>query len=295
MQQIGRQLFLDQSLQSIEDKIAPISELFRLQGMDDMEIRERLYLPNQPLSPSILILAASRGKYLGDLTEDRPKTMLKIGGKPLLEHIVDMFNSLGINQISAVLGYKNDSVNVPGIEYKTNLDFGDSGELVSLSIGLDGLNVEAGDIIVCYGDVIAKKYIPQILMDVGEDLAIVVDTNWISPNSPTRRADYVTCSSEFSRGHFDQHVYLERIGENIESSSIHGEWTGFFKISANKVDTVLQVLNSLLQDGSNRNADMTKLLNELVTTGVKIAVVYTTGNWIDINTIEDLLSAGDFL
>lgn len=294
MQHIGRQLFLEESLQSIEDKITPISVLFRLQGMDDMEVRERLYLPGQPISPSVLILAATRGNDLWDLTEDRPKTMLKIGGKPLLGHILDMFNSLGMNRITAVLGYKKDSVNIPGIEYKTNPDFGDTGELVSLSIGLDGLGAHGADIIVCCGDVIAKKYIPQILMDVPEQLAIVVDTNWMSTPNQHRRTDYVTCSTEFRRGHFDEHVHLGYVGEDIESSNVHGEWTGFLKISSGKLDFVLQVLDSLLEEGSNRDANMPQLLNELIRRGEKIGVAYTTGNWIDVNTIHDLLSAGDF-
>jgi len=46
-----------------------------------------------------LILAAGLGTRLLPLTKDTPKCMIKVGGKPVLEHLVDHLNSFGITEI----------------------------------------------------------------------------------------------------------------------------------------------------------------------------------------------------
>ena len=46
-----------------------------------------------------LILAAGRGTRLGDLTKDKPKPIIEIGGKTILQRIVENFHSHGIYQI----------------------------------------------------------------------------------------------------------------------------------------------------------------------------------------------------
>lgn len=53
-----------------------------------------------------LILAAGKGTRLGKLTKDTPKVMLRVGGKPCLEHLVNHLNSFGITEIIVNLHHK---------------------------------------------------------------------------------------------------------------------------------------------------------------------------------------------
>jgi len=46
-----------------------------------------------------MILAAGLGTRLGKLTEEIPKALVKVNGKPMLEHVVDYLKSYGINEI----------------------------------------------------------------------------------------------------------------------------------------------------------------------------------------------------
>jgi len=52
-----------------------------------------------------VLLAAGRGKRLSALTDNIPKPMLEVAGKPLLGHIVDALAASGVRDIAIVTGY----------------------------------------------------------------------------------------------------------------------------------------------------------------------------------------------
>ena len=60
-----------------------------------------------------IILAAGEGKRLRPLTDDRPKTMVKLFGMSLLERQIITLNNCGINDIVVVGGYKDETIIFP--------------------------------------------------------------------------------------------------------------------------------------------------------------------------------------
>jgi mannose-1-phosphate guanylyltransferase/phosphomannomutase len=57
-----------------------------------------------------LILAAGEGTRLRPLTLDRPKPMLPVGGRPVLEHLVHLLRYHGIGDIAINLHYKPEAI-----------------------------------------------------------------------------------------------------------------------------------------------------------------------------------------
>jgi dTDP-glucose pyrophosphorylase len=57
-----------------------------------------------------VVLAAGLGKRLATITVEKPKVLVKIGEKSLIEHNLDKLRGLGINQIALVIGYKGEMV-----------------------------------------------------------------------------------------------------------------------------------------------------------------------------------------
>ena len=53
-----------------------------------------------------LILAGGYGTRLGEETDQRPKPMVEIGGKPILWHIMKIYSYYGFNDFVILLGYK---------------------------------------------------------------------------------------------------------------------------------------------------------------------------------------------
>ena len=53
-----------------------------------------------------VILAGGLGTRLAEETNERPKPMVEIGGKPIIWHIMKIFSSYGINEFIVCCGYK---------------------------------------------------------------------------------------------------------------------------------------------------------------------------------------------
>jgi NDP-sugar pyrophosphorylase family protein len=63
-----------------------------------------------PSCTKAVILAAGRGTRMGALTEDLPKPMLPIAGRPMLEHIVHRLQQAALSQILIVVGYRRELI-----------------------------------------------------------------------------------------------------------------------------------------------------------------------------------------
>src|SRR5207302_968891 len=57
-----------------------------------------------------VILAAGKGTRMRELTNELPKPMLKVQGKPVLEHILEGLLSAGIREIFIVTGFRAEVI-----------------------------------------------------------------------------------------------------------------------------------------------------------------------------------------
>lgn len=58
----------------------------------------------------IVIMAGGLGTRLGELTKETPKPMLKVGNKPILEHIIETFVSFGFTKFMLSINYKAEII-----------------------------------------------------------------------------------------------------------------------------------------------------------------------------------------
>ncbi|MGD8728886.1 MAG: NTP transferase domain-containing protein, partial [Gemmatimonadota bacterium] len=294
MQETAATIAREESLLEVEERIAPVREVFRLQGASDLEIAERLYLPEQSVDLRAIVLAASRGVELGELTEDKPKAMVKVRGEPILSHIVTTYQAQGITDVTVVRGYRKDAVALPELTYVDNDDYATTGELYSLHLALEVSGESDEGILVSYGDVLFRKYVLEALAEAESDFAIAVDTNWMESVNRAREADYVSCSMPNTRHAFYSEVLLEKIGDELDPDRIHGEWMGLLKVSGEAVPRFRDMVADICSGPDGQAATIPTLLKRLVSGGEKVRVLYNTGHWLDVDSLDDILAAGDF-
>jgi phosphoenolpyruvate phosphomutase len=74
MQNTCAKIFKDGSIAGVEDEIASVSEIFRLQNQDEYLEMEKKYLPANPQLKAVILAAGSPGV----LAIDKPKTLITI-------------------------------------------------------------------------------------------------------------------------------------------------------------------------------------------------------------------------
>jgi glucose-1-phosphate cytidylyltransferase len=79
----------------------------------------------------VAILAGGMGTRLAEETDQRPKAMVEIGGKPILWHIMKHYSSYGFNEFIIALGYKKEVI----IRYFLDLHYYSSNLTVSTGDG----------------------------------------------------------------------------------------------------------------------------------------------------------------
>lgn len=91
------------------------NEIFQLPILDKKKRILGFYIFNQKtnnkkIKNSLFILAGGKGSRLKPLTNKTPKPMLKLNGKPILEHIIISAKNFGINEIIISVNYLSDQI-----------------------------------------------------------------------------------------------------------------------------------------------------------------------------------------
>jgi len=290
MQQTAQQVFEERSLRNVEDRVAPVAEVFRLQNADELAEAEQRYLPRREPARAI-VLAASRGRELGDLTANRPKAMAPIGGTPLLHKLATQFRKEGIRDLLVVRGYGKDEVHAPDARYVDNEDYENTGELSTLAHAADALE---GEVVIAYGDILFRRYILGLLLDAASDITLIVDAAWREKTSRNGNEDYVRTTAPHSLQYSDEEIHLTEMSNKLDPEATDGEWIGLLKTSLRGSATLREALAELQQRDDFPTLQMSDLFNHLIAKGEPIRILYITGHWLDVDNLDDLARAQSF-
>jgi phosphoenolpyruvate phosphomutase len=239
-----------------------------------------------------VILAAGPSPELGELTEDRPKAMLDVKGRPLLARQVEALNAAGIKDISVVVGWKREAVNLPNLRTYVVAEGG--GEVASLMEAAPELTRRT---IVLYGDILFDPAILERLLQAEGDVVLVVDRALADPAEPSARPGRDLVSTE---NHVDaKGRYLpgsdavRKVARDLPRAD--GEWIGMLMLSEEGAKKVKEAYDRLAREGKGgvhqakdlKSAALTDLLQVLVDGGVQVRSIDTYKGWIEIDTFED--------
>jgi phosphoenolpyruvate phosphomutase len=292
MQAVAARVHAEESIMDVEDRIASVTEIFRLQGADELQEAERRYIAPARAATRAIVLAASRGTELAGLTDHRPKVMLPIGGKPLLRRLVDEFKLQGVNDVTVVAGYKPETIDVQGVSILVNRAYADTGELASLACAREAFGEST---LILYGDLLFRAYILRDLLDARADVTVVIDSA-LATTMKSGTPDYAYCDAADDRSALHQDVRLQRI-ENAAhwaSRPPQGRFIGMLRVQGTGRARVLEALATLGRRPDFAHLGLPDLINHLIAGGEPVAVMYINGHWLDVNALDDIERAGRF-
>jgi phosphoenolpyruvate phosphomutase len=274
----------------VDKKVAPLSEIFRLVGQPMMEENEKRFVKNFKKAPSAVIVAAGFEENLWPLNSERPKAMLEIRGKSILERQRDLLRRAGIERIAVVTGYKREKVSLPQVQIYPNANYRTTGSLHSLFCAEEEAR---GKFVFLYGDVLFEEHVLEKLLKSKADVTLAVKRPLGSDGSKPER-DLVVL-----RGPAGQEE-IAAIGHQLGHSEANGEFMGLALFSKRGAQSLREIYESLSRKNGHsrfhnapnlRSAQFTDMIQEMLARKHKVHAVCLSGGWLDIETFEDYRKA----
>jgi len=290
------------------DRIVTLSEVYDIVGVPQMERDEKAFLPIGGEKITAIIPAAGFEKQLLPLIEDKPKCLLDIKGKTILERAVAALNEANIKEIAVVRGYKKEAIALPNIRYYDNDRYEETGELFSIFCAEGEMK---GRTIILYGDIIFDSTILEKLLKSPADFALVVDLAWrdqLERGGPPvhLNPDLVTfaeppgnsASSRFVMGD-DEHRVI-KIGQHLPLEHAHGEFIGMAMFSEKGTQAFRDCYRAsqeryrssgFHEAGSLSKASFTDLIQELIDQGHRVDAVPIFKGWMEVDSFDEYQKA----
>ena len=295
MRDVCRKIYGEQGLVAIEGEITSIQDVFELMGNQELAEAEKRYLTSTRKETHGIVIAASRGGKLGDLTEDQPKCMVDIRGKPLLRRLVSTLKKGGVRNVTVVRGYKKEKIDLPSITTVDNDSYDTTGEAYSLSRALPHME---GDCILSYGDILFRRFILDALLASTADIVLAVDARGQGQDfhDAGRKVDLVSCTRPFSGDYLEEiePTAVLKIGNDLSSNEVHGEWIGLARTNARGSEIIREQLKVMEKAKKLETATLLDLFSAILDAGHPITALYITGHWLDVDDAFDLAEARNF-
>ncbi len=228
-----------------------------------------------------VILAAGRGSRMKGFTDDRPKCLLELSGKRLLDWQVESLKRAGLDKILVVRGYLAESIQ-GDFATTENSRWSETNMVSSLLCAFK--QIEDSSVIVSYSDIVYKhEHLEKLIKDQG-DICITYDTNWEDLWS-LRNENPLDDAETFKQ---KDGVLLE-IGQKAKSiDEIEGQYMGLLKFSPKGQEIVKKYIETI-EPAKADKLDMTSLLQALLKEGATINTVAVDAGWCECDTQGDIL------
>lgn len=218
-----------------------------------------------------VIMAGGEGIRLRPLTENLPKPLLKIGAKPIIEHVIDRLAQFGIENIQISINYLGEKI----IEY-----FGD-GSIKRLNISYITELTKLGTI----GSLsLAKEFKNDTVLVMNSDLLTNIDLEEFYLEFENKKADMAIASIPYTVN--IPYAILETNNEEVISLKEKPNLTyysnaGVYLVRKDIVKTI----------PVNTFYNATDLIEQLIADKKKVIYYPILGYWLDIGKMDDYKKA----
>ncbi len=255
--------------------------LYQLPVVDDqgrvvrLESLQALY--KQPAFPNpVFLMAGGFGKRLRPYTDDCPKPLLEIGGKPILQTIIENFVKSGFRQFFIAVHYKAEQIKNyfgDGGRWGISISYIDEVEPMGTAGAIGLLPDDLSDVpmIVMNGDILTQIDFSRLLAYHNEQQAIATMC--------VRQYEYQIPYGVVSL----EHQRIVNIEEKPLQSCLAN--AGIYVLDHSLVKSI----------ATQKKLDMPALFNQQIALGETVSMFAVNDYWLDIGREADFLRAqGEF-
>ena len=236
----------------------------------------------RPVNPTnvskAVLLAAGKGTRMRELTNDLPKPMIAVRGKPILQHIVEGLAAAGVTHILIVVGYRAEVVRAffgdgskfgVSIEYTTQEVQDGTGRVVALAESFAG----SDPFVLSYGDILITPENYQTLVELGDAEALV--------SVKHNPGEVAKGGAVFVNERFEMTDLREKPAPGEPTSPWYN--AGVYTFRASIFTHIAQLPKS-----PRGEYELTDAIRTLAQSGCVVRVFELTGEWADVRDPEVL-------
>jgi UDP-N-acetylglucosamine diphosphorylase / glucose-1-phosphate thymidylyltransferase / UDP-N-acetylgalactosamine diphosphorylase / glucosamine-1-phosphate N-acetyltransferase / galactosamine-1-phosphate N-acetyltransferase len=225
-----------------------------------------------------VILAAGKGTRMRELTVDIPKPMVAVGGRPILERIINGLQAAGVRRFLIVVGYRKEVIEdhfMDGSNFGTEIRYVEqvlqdgTGKVVSLAEPFCG----ADPFILSYGDILVDFSFYRQLVELADDDEMLI--------SVKARQDVSKGGTVFLDS--NQRVIDLQEKQNRPMSGTHWYNAGIYAFRSSIFPYVAR-----LQKSTRGEYELTDAVRELAQATRRARAVEISGDWADVRDPEVL-------
>lgn len=230
-----------------------------------------------PVTQAVL-LAAGRGTRMKELTNDLPKPMLEVRGKPILQHIIEGLRNAGIQRVLIIVGYRGDVVRAHfengakfglAVEYVRQEVQDGTGRVVELAKDFAG----NAPFILSYGDILIEPINYRRLVRLADAEAII--------SVKHNPGEIAKGGAVFVNENFEMTDLREKPGPGEPTSPWYNAGVYTFQPS-------IFSFTARLEKSPRGEYELTDAIRALALSGKKVQAFELDGNWADVRDPEVL-------
>ena len=225
-----------------------------------------------------VLLAAGRGTRMRELTEDLPKPMLVVQGRPILQHIVEGLRLAGIRDLLLIVGWRADVVRDffgdgsmwdVRIAYETQVVQDGTGKVVELARDF----CAAEPFLLSYGDILVDAPNYQRLAAPADEIEAII--------SVKRNEDVSKGGAVFVNDKFEMTDLREKPLPGEPTSPWYN--AGVYTFRPSIFDFI-----SRLERSPRGEFELTDAIRDLARSGKTVQALELAGRWADVRDPEVL-------
>ena len=250
-----------------------------------------------------ILIAAGMGRRLSPYTDDRPKCLVEVAGRPLLHRQIDSYRAVGVREFHIVRGYRGHQLQEalsgePGVHFIDNPDFARNNILTSFMYAQEVMD---GGFFCSYGDIVYRPEVVAALAGSTHDLSLVVDPFW--KDTYEGRDAHPVAEAELTAVQGER---VTRVGKQaVPLEQARGEFIGLWRASGRGAAALRELYQRRLAElGPDRPygraprlqvAYLTDLFNDLIEQGgaVHAVEIARPRSWREIDTVQDFQRAAE--
>ncbi len=230
---------------------------------------------------TLVLLAAGQGTRLRPLTDNLPKCLVEVKGRPMLDQLLEHFETWA-DQVVIVTGHAHEVLEAHLSKRKNNLPirtrynpvYLSTNSLFSAAIARD-VWIHSKEVIFSNTDVVFSKDALTTLISASQDFTLSVD---VKP-----------CDDEDMKMMVSGE-YVSRISKDLPNEDCLGEFTGVAKINGEGIPRVSSAIETLLRQPNMAAKGWYDLVFDMLAKQEKLHfAALPKESYAEIDTLEDLV------